>query len=144
MAVQRPDLEPLALRGPYGDWQNKIDKPPLEAPPIGPHDPDMESRLAKLEAVIPTLATKADVEKGFHDLVKWVVGTAVVGMGLALTIMTFVLNNAVPKQPEPSPPAAQVIQAPPPQPIFIQMPPQPQASAPAQAPAEQPPAPADR
>ena len=86
------------------------------------------------EALIPTLATKADVEKGFHDLVKWVVGTAFVGMGLALTIMTFVLNNAVPKQPVPPAPAAQVIQAPVPQPIIIQIPPQPQAVAPAKAP----------
>lgn len=94
----------------------------------------MEDRLKKIEALIPTLATKADVEKGFHDLVKWVVGTAFVGMGLALTIMTFVLNNAVPKQPVPPAPAAQVIQAPVPQPIIIQIPPQPQAVAPAKAP----------
>jgi hypothetical protein len=87
----------------------------------------MEDRILKLEAIIPTLATKADVEKGFHDLVKWVVGTAFVGIGLALTIMTFVLNNAVPKQPIAPAPAPQIIQAPAPQPIFIQFPTQPSA-----------------
>lgn len=88
-----------------------------------PHDGEMEDRILKLEAIIPTLATKADVEKGFHDLVKWVVGTALVGIGLALTIMTFVLNNAVPKQPPAPAPAPQFIQAPAPQPIVIQLPP---------------------
>lgn len=134
MAVQKPELDPIANRGPLGDWHNRVAPPALEPPASGPHDPDMESRISKLEAVIPTLATKADVEKGFHDLVKWVVGTAFVGIGLALTIMTFVLNNAVPKQPAPPPPAAQVFQTPVPQPIIIQMPPQTQAATPPQAP----------
>ncbi|HIE5650302.1 TPA: hypothetical protein ACXNQV_002160 [Stenotrophomonas maltophilia] len=99
-----------------------------------PQDSSMDARLAKLEALVTTLATKADVEKGFHDLVKWVVGTALVGIGMALTIMTFVLNNAVPKAPA-AISAPQAAPAPAvPAPIIIQMPPQTQVVAPAKAP----------
>lgn len=70
---------------------------PLEHGGGGCNDDGMEVRIAKLEAVISTLATKADVEKGFHDMVKWIVGTAFVGIALLITVMTFVLNNAAPK-----------------------------------------------
>lgn len=83
-----------------------------------PHDADMEARVAKLEAIIHTLATKADVEKASHDVTKWVVGTMVAGVGLFIVIMTFVLNNAVPKAP-PAP-----VQQP--APIIIQVPTSPQ------------------
>lgn len=89
-----------------------------------PHNGDMDSRLAKLEALIPTLATKEEVVKlrgetreGFADvrsdmhkntaeIIKWVVGTAVVISVAAVTIITFVLNNASPKAPPavPQPP----------------------------------------
>lgn len=92
----------------------------------GPHDGGMETRVAKLEAVIPTLATKADMaelrsdfHKSTNELIKWIVGTAFVGIALFITIMAFVLNNAVPKVATPSgQPAPIVIQvpAPPPQP----------------------------
>jgi len=71
-------------------------------------DCSMPSRMsaleAKWEAVIPTLATKADLSelraemhKGFSDMVKWIVGTAFVGGACAITIVTFVLNNATPR-----------------------------------------------
>ncbi len=88
-----------------------------------PHNGDMDARLAKLEALIPTLSTKEEVVKlrgetkeGFADvrtsieavrsdmhkntseIIKWVVGTAIVISMAAITIMTFVLNNATPKQ----------------------------------------------
>lgn len=69
-------------------------KPGLVGGGDPPQDGDMESRLRKLELIIPTLATKADVEKSGNDLIKWIVGTAFVGMGMFITIMTFVLNNA--------------------------------------------------
>lgn len=78
-----------------------------------PHDPHMEKRLAQLEALVPTLATKADVEKASHDVTKWVIGTMVGGVGLFIVIMTFVLNNAIPRvQPAASSPAPIIIQAP--------------------------------
>lgn len=83
-----------------------------------PHNEDMEKRLTKLETqfetVIPTLATKSDMadmraemHKGFSDMVKWIVGTAIVMAGAGITIMTFVLNNATPKAP--APPASQPV-----------------------------------
>lgn len=91
-----------------GDYARRVDS--SGGPP---HDGDMEARIAKLEAVVPTLATKADVEKASHDVTKWIVGTMVAGVGLFTVIMTFVLNNAVPK------PASAQQQA---APIVIQLP----------------------
>ena len=72
---------------------------------------DTRERLVRIETRLEQTATKADVaetksdiaelradmQKGFADMAKWVVGTAV-GMGAAgIVVMTFVLNNAVPK-----------------------------------------------
>ncbi|TGY32527.1 hypothetical protein [Stenotrophomonas maltophilia] len=96
-------------------------------------DRAMEARLKALEVLVPTLATKDDVgdvrsdfQKGVNDLIKWIVGTAFVGMAMFITIMAFVLNNAVPKAV--SAPAAQ------PQPIVIQLPAQFERPAPSPAP----------
>lgn len=89
-----------------------------------PHNGDMEARLAKLEALIPTLATKeevvklrgetregfadvraaietvrTDMHKGTAEIIKWMVGLTF-GLGAtAIVVMTFVLNNATPKAP---------------------------------------------
>lgn len=94
--------------------------PPGEPPDFG----KMEARLAKLEATVPTLATKADVaelrsdfHKGVNDLIKWIVGTAFVAIAMFITLMTFVLNNASPK--------AQSVAPTPAAPIVIQLPAQP-------------------
>ncbi|MEX5405092.1 hypothetical protein VPH47_12620 [Stenotrophomonas sp. WED208] len=111
----------------------------------------MEKRISELEAVIPTLATKLDLaelrsemHKGFNEQIKWIVGTGLAGIVFFTTIMTFVLNNAVPKAPAAPPQAPVTIQAPqaapPPPPIIIQMPSQTQAVAPAPAQAQPPPA----
>lgn len=82
-----------------------------------PDNTDMEHRITALETrldtVLPTLATKADLadlrtemHKGFGDIIKWIVGTGFVGLAAMITIITFVLNNAVPKTPAaPQPPA---------------------------------------
>ncbi len=93
-----------------------------------PHDGGMETRIAKLEALVQGLASKsdlaevrADFHKGVNDLIKWIVGTAFAGIVLLITIMTFVLNNAAPKAvaPSASSPAPIVIQLPatPPAPV---------------------------
>jgi hypothetical protein len=76
----------------------------------------------RLDTILPTLATKSDVadlraemHEGCSGMVKWIVGPAI-GLGVAgITVVTFVLNNATPKQP-PSQPA----------PIIINIPAQPQ------------------
>lgn len=68
----------------------------------------MEPRVAALEArldtLVPTLATKGDLaelktemHKGFADMIKWIVGSALAGIAVFITVMTFVLNNATPK-----------------------------------------------
>ena len=68
----------------------------------------MEHRVTALETrldtVLPTLATKADLaelrtemHKGFSEIVKWVVGTGVASFAAFIVVITFVLNNAVPK-----------------------------------------------
>lgn len=82
---------------------------------------DARERLTKIETRLDQTATKSDIgdmrvdmHKGFVDMTKWIVGTAV-GMGAAgIVVMTFVLNNAVPKAPA-TPPAQ-------PQPIVIYAP----------------------
>lgn len=106
-----------------------------------PHNGDMDARLAKLEAIIPTLATKeevvklrgetregfaevraaiegarTDMHKNTAEIIKWMVGLTF-GLGAtAIVVMTFVLNNATPKAPAaPSQP-----------PIIINVPAQPQ------------------
>lgn len=69
---------------------------------------DARERLTKIETRLDQTATKADVvgtvgalqvemHKGFADMIKWVVGTGVLLGVAAITVMTFVLNNAVPK-----------------------------------------------
>ena len=88
---------------------------------------DIRSRLGKIEDRLNALeqfavearqrldqtATKADLAELSATLIKWIVGMAF-GMGVAgVTIMTFVLNNAVTKAPMAAPPAPVVIQLPP-------------------------------
>ncbi len=51
---------------------------------------------------------RAEMHRGFSDMVKWIVGTAIVMGGTGITVMTFVLNNAAPK----APPAQQQTQPP--------------------------------
>lgn len=85
---------------------------------------DAQERLVKIESRLDQTATKTDVSalqvemhKGFSDMIKWVVGTAIVLGGTAITVMTFVLNNAMPKA-APTAPAIYYVQpasvAPPP------------------------------
>jgi hypothetical protein len=62
----------------------------------------LSTRVTHIEAVLPTLATKAEMNDLKAELIKWIVGTAI-GLGVAgITVMTFVLNNAVP-HPAPQP-----------------------------------------
>jgi hypothetical protein len=93
-------------------------------------DGRMEARLRQVEDAIiridtrmDSLATSAEVAQWSHDIIKWMVGTAIAISVAAITVMTFVLNHAAPKAPPPSQ-----------QPIIINVP----AS---QAPAVVPPAP---
>jgi P2-related tail formation protein len=85
----------------------------------GGDDGGMEHRLTALEtrldAILPTLATKADLHEAINGQIKWMVGTAVALGASAITVMSFVLNNAVPKQASAPQTAPIVIQVPYPQ-----------------------------
>lgn len=87
---------------------------------------DTKQRLVKIETRLDQCATKADLNeqigtlraemhKGFADMIKWIVGTAIVMSGAGIVVMTFVLNNAVPKIPPPAPlPPVVIYNQPPP------------------------------
>lgn len=72
---------------------------------------DVLGRLSRIEARLEHMATKEDLEKMAATIIRWLVGIMFGGGVLAVTIMTFVLNNAVPKAP-PTPPTPIVIQMP--------------------------------
>ena len=96
---------------------------------------DAKERLARIEARQTELADKVgalqvEMHRGFADMIKWVVGTAIVLGGTALTVITFVLNNATPR-PTPTPPPSVVVYA---QPVPV---PAPMTSAPAPTPPPQ-------
>lgn len=75
---------------------------------------DTKDRLTRIEARQSELAAhqleltgkvgalQVEMHKGFADMIKWVVGTAIVLGGTALTVITFVLNYATPKATPPS------------------------------------------
>lgn len=106
-----------------------------------PHDEGMEARLAKLEGVIPNLATKVDVEALRGDLhkmdasiVRWMIAT-ILTLFLGFAGLFFTMQNSIhvgmARTTQPAVPVA----APAPPPIIIQLPPQQiQATAPAQPP----------
>ncbi len=90
---------------------------------------DVRERLARIEVRLDSTATKAEISEiktGIAEmkteLIKWVVGTALAMGATALTVMTFVLNNAVPKA-----------STPPQSPIIIQVPTQVPLQMPAKA-----------
>lgn len=137
MAIQRPELDTLARKGPFGDWQDGVNPPALEPTPPDPHDPDMESRLAKLEGLVPNLATKVDVEGIRADLhkmdatiVRWMLAT-VLTLFLGFAGLFFTMQNSIQgalqrtAQPASSAPA----QSPLPIVIQVPIPPQPQSPA---------------
>lgn len=68
----------------------------------------IETRLDHIES---RMVTKEDLAQLTATMIKWMVGMFV-GSGItAITVMTFVLNNAVPKAP-PAPPIPIVIEVP--------------------------------
>lgn len=70
-----------------------------------PDNGNMEHRVTALETrldtVLPTLATKTDLadfraemHKGFSEMLRWIVGTAIAGIAIMLSILTFYNNTA--------------------------------------------------
>lgn len=62
---------------------------------------DMGGRIVTLEARIDAkfAELRTDMHRGFADMTKWIVATALGVGALSITITTFVMNNAVPKLP---------------------------------------------
>lgn len=104
---------PIAPKSPVGDNRD------MEARITALEDfaQDARDRLMRIETKLDTCATKedltklrgetregfesvrSDMHKGTAEIIKWMIGTAV-GLGVAaITVMTFVLNNAAPKTP---------------------------------------------
>lgn len=99
----------------------------------GHHDDGMDARVAKLEALIPTLATKADVEGVRADLHKvssemkgWFIATAVLVLVGLFTIANIMITNvrSLADQPRQTPqqPAPIIIQVPGPPPAVTPAP----------------------
>lgn len=79
----------------------------------------VEQSIARIDATLPNLATKAelaelraDVSKGFADQTKWIIGTGVAGIAIIISVMTFALNNAASKSAAPPQQAPVVITIP--------------------------------
>jgi len=60
---------------------------------------DAKQRLVKIETRLDHTATKSDVEASTNKIIIWIAGILFVLAGTGITVMTFVLNNAVPKPP---------------------------------------------
>lgn len=90
---------------PDDDDMNSVTKEVLDAR-LETIETRMDGRIATLEAKIDVKfeELRTEMHKGFGDMTKWIVAT-VLGVGaLSVTIMTFVMNNAVPKASSSPPP----------------------------------------
>jgi hypothetical protein len=88
-----------------GRFEERLEQTRLEVQVI-------DVRLTRIETRLDQTATKTDLQQAINSMVKWVVGTMFGASVAAVTIMTFVLNNATPRGAPPSP-----------APIIIQLPP---------------------
>jgi len=77
----------------------------------------MDGCLRSIEEKLDTKFAQfeSNIHKGTAETIKWVVGTAIAMGVIGITIMTFVLNNAIPKAPtaQPAPIIIQVPSTPP-------------------------------
>jgi hypothetical protein len=58
---------------------------------------DTRERLSRIETRLEQTATKADLQEAIASMIKWVAAIAVMLGATAITVMAFVLNNAIPK-----------------------------------------------
>lgn len=70
---------------------------------------DVLARLGRIEGKLDHVATKSDVADAMHGQTKWIATTAAGLVAASLAIMTFVLNNAIPKTALGSPSQAPII-----------------------------------
>ncbi len=112
----------------FGRIEDRLDKVETRLGKVDDRLDKVETRLGSIEFKVDEFtkhyATKADLSDMKSSLVQWMVGTSLAIAAAGITVMAFVLNNAVPKAP--ATPAAQ------PAPIIINVP---SAASPAPAPA---------
>jgi len=105
----------------FGDSGDPPDNGSMEARVVALEEfaKDARDRLVRIEGKLDHAATKADLSDAITGQIKWMVGTAAVLGAAAISVMTFVLNNAIPRPP--SSPAA-IVQPPQQPPIIINVP----------------------
>ncbi len=112
----RPEIRPASFDGGAGGGDNGGMELTERVGRLETDMQDVRVRLTKIESRLESIdthmATKADLAEAMNNMVKWIVGTAVALGASAITIMTFVLNNASPKAPSPQQPAPIVITLP--------------------------------
>ena len=59
----------------------------------------MGERVAKIEAVLPMLATKADISDAKYDIVKWLSAIILAVAAIGISVLLFALNRVSPPQP---------------------------------------------
>lgn len=84
----------------------------------------MAERVARVEAVLPLLATKGDVSEAKASIVMWMAGVIAASTAIIVAVLVFAINRANPPQsqqqqapvviypqpvpaPQPNPPASQ-------------------------------------
>jgi hypothetical protein len=75
---------------------------------------NVDTRFANVDAGFASVdanfaRVRADMEKLKADLVQWMVGLTIAASATAITVMTFVLNHAVPKAPVQQAAAAPIV-----------------------------------
>ena len=58
----------------------------------------MNERIAKVEAVLPMLATKADISDAKYDIVKWLSAIILAVAAIGISVLLFALNRVSPPQ----------------------------------------------
>lgn len=85
-------LEPRVAR--LEDSVARIEKDVLE---LKTDVHDLKIDVAGIKSQLQHFATKSDLSDMKADMIKWIVGTALAMSAAGITVMTFVLNNAIPK-----------------------------------------------
>lgn len=73
---------------------------------IPKQNPSLDSRVARLEAVIPNLATKADLSDAKVDIIKWSAGMAISSAAIVVATLGLIISRTYPAPAAPQQPLA--------------------------------------
>ncbi len=83
-------------------------RPPVDSPRASGDDGEMEHRLTALETrldtVLPTLATKADIASIESKIVKWVAGIGIATVTVIISVLSFLFSRIDHEPPPQQPP----------------------------------------